>query len=658
MADKKKKVPVLKVPEDEDRELNEISAKLDGMVEEMFLGEQPLTAEEEALRDLIYDRVDIFRELNQPYHDEAKKCRQILHMDDPEQDNIRTLARNGKKTLQLQTLKSTINNVVADQMLSMPEAKMLPETADMQEQADDIQDMVHNVIYCANDYEHTHYRLCEDFYATGVYVEQTAWDPDMDYGRGNIALIRWPIEAFLWDPTAEYIQECRAVMKVSWHQLSWFRAHWPDEGRYVSSDENSHDNVGMTTGQEDQRHQNDEGRALLIEYWWREYDAKKRRYTINVAYAAGNALLDKTLDAYDHGMYPFVVDVHDYIEGSLAGEGLVHELAPMMRYINRYAAYADMNARMSSKGRMLVRRGSGIDRDALTDWQNDVIEGDQITQGDAWNWMQNQPFNSTITNLMTMFQSDLKADSGANQFTRGETTGGIVSGKAINSLIQAGGKISSMRTEQIKYFFKDVVEQIIWLMSQYYDDDRVMMITGHKGRRELKVDTKRLFGKKGKGAVNPPPYTVQIEIGSRDPQRIANQNQMFMEAYTMSAQAQQFFPLSSLLEILNLDGKDKILPVIQRNEHYQEQMQALQQQLMQMQQQMEQMQSENDNLKKSSAQMSNTLATIAARRGGAQQQELPLQKMGEAGGGPEGPNAIVDNARNMMGVPTGAALPT
>ena len=181
----------------------------------------------------------------------------------------------------------------------------------------------------------------------------------------------------------------------------------------------------------------------------------------------------------------------------------------MMRYINRYAAYADMNARMASKGRMLVQRGSGIDREALANWQNDIIEGDRITQGDAWNWMQNQPFNGTIVQLMTMMQSDLKADSGANQFTRGETTGGIVSGKAINSLIQAGGKVAAMRTEVLKYGFKNMVEQIIWLMAQFYEDDRVMMITGRQGRRELRVDHQKLFGGKKKRSVNPPPYTVQ-----------------------------------------------------------------------------------------------------------------------------------------------------
>jgi len=614
-------------------------------LEEEYLEEQPLSPEDKELLETIYDRLDIFEEKNHPYHDAAKEARRILHMDDPLQDDPEMVRKTGKKTLQMQTLKSTLNNVVADQMLSMPEAKLMPETVEAQQAADDLQDMVHYVVYCANNFEQLHYRRCEDFYGPGTAVTETAWDRDMAHGKGEIALIRWPLEAFLWDPTADNIQDCRAVMKVGWHPLSWFREHYPEEGKYVASEDGTHSDVGMTEGQNEAEHANDEKRALMIEYWWREYNAKTRRYTINVAYAAGGALLEKQKDVYMHGMYPFVIDVHDSVEGSLAGEGLVHELVPMMRYINRYMSYIDMNLRMSSKGRMLVRRSSGIDKEALTDWKVDVVEGDVIDTS-AMQWMQNQPFNSAAVQMMTMLQSDLKADSGANQFTRGETTGGIVSGKAINSLIQAGGKIASMRTEQLKYGFKQIVEQIIWLMAQFYDDDRVVMIAGRKA--PLKLDTKKVFGKNGKGAVNPPPYTVQIEVSSRDPQRIANQNQMFIEAYNMAAQAQQFFPVSALFRILNLDGKDKVLPVIEANERYQEQMQQMQQQLEQAQQQMQQMQAENQSLRKTTTDLTNSLATMGTRTAAPSSMEQS----------PDSPGAIVEASRNTLGVPTGAALPT
>ena len=627
----------------------------DNLIEE----EQNLDEADQALLDLIYERLDIFSELNGDFHKEAEECRQVLHMQDPKQDDAQTEEENGKETLQLQTLKSTINNVVADQMLSMPEAKLLPETSAQEDVADDLQDMVHYVVYCANDFEQVHYSRCEDFYGTGTAVMQQAWDQDMNHGKGEIAIIRWPLESFLWDPMAEYVQDCRAVMKVSWHPLSWFVEHWPKEGRYVGSEDGEHDNVGKTAGQLQTEHQNDEERAMLIEYWWRTYDASTRKYSINVAYAAGGALLEVHEDVYWHGMYPFVIDIHDRREGSLPGKGLVQELRSMMQYINRYAAYADMNARMSSKGRILTKRESGIDKDALTDWKVDVIEGNRIVQGDDWNWLSSPPFNRTIVDLMTMFESDLKADSGANQFTRGETTGGIVSGKAINSLIQAGGKISSMRTEQLKYGFKQMVEQILWLMAQFYDDGRVMMITGRKGKREITVDTKKMFGVKGKGAIPPPPYTVQIEISSKDPQRIANQNQMFMEAYSMAAQTPYPIRLSSLIKICNIDGKDRILPLIEADEKYGEQMQIMQQQMEQMQAQMQKLQEENDVMREAVDDTTDSMQQMAARRGG----QAPVSNGGQmkvatAGGGDQNTNAIASAARNTLGLPTGAALPT
>lgn len=91
----------------------------------------------------------------------------------------------------------------------------------------------------------------------------------------------------------------------------------------------------------------------------------------------------------------------------------------------------------------------------------------------------------------------------------------------------------------------------------------------------------------------------------------------------MAAQAQQVFPLSSLFQILNLDGKDKILPVIQANEHYQEQMMAMQQQMDQMAAQMEQTQKENENLRNTTNEMMGTISQMTAVSGAPPQQQMP-----------------------------------
>ena len=610
------------------------------MLTSASVSDQPLEPDEQRLVEEVYSRLAIFEQACRPYHEEAKIAREVLRLRDPLQDD----PGQDKPILQLQTLKSTFNNVVADQMQNMPEPRLLPETPGLAEAASDLQDAVHYVLYTVNSYTKLHRRRAEDLYGPGTAVTQIVWDEALNHGQGDVAILRWPVEAFLWDPQAENIQDARALIKVSWHPLSWYQSHYPNEAIYISADDGMYNEVGMSESQRE-RLQSDEERAMLVEYWYREYDAEKKRYSISVAYCAGGALLEHAKDVYMHGMYPFVLDVHTTVEGTPVGDGMVSELVPMMRYINRYAHYIDTNLRMSSKGRLLTREGSGINRRDMADWSKDIIEGKSIEQGRDWAWMQHQPFNGLALQQMIQMQSDLKMDSGANQFTRGETTGGVVSGKGITALIEAGGKITGLRTDTLNEGFSDIVKQVLWLMSEFYEDERMIMITGqHRKPKQVKL-SKEIFGKRRKGSIQPPPYQVQVEISHRNPARVDAMNEMFMQAYTMAAQAGQFFPLSSLFELMQVDGKDRLMPIIIANENHMQQMQQMQQQLEQTMQQMQQMQKENESLRTTASQMTNALANIGATNGGG---FIAPQKTAQVGGGGNTQSACVDQARASM----------
>lgn len=545
-----------------------------------------------------YGRLKIWREGCQEIHDRARESRKILLLQDPKQDRETKGKRQDKKTIQLQTLKSTFVNCVADQMDNMPEALMLPETRELSAVAEDMTDIVRFVM-ARNSYESLHRRRVEDCFCTGTAVTQVAWDDDMDGGDGNVAIFRWPIECFLWDPAAENIQDGRAVFKVSWHPKSWYEQHYPGVSEEMNGDEREFDGLGLADESQKVR-PGDEDRVMLVEYWYRLYDAKKRRYTINVAYLAGGVLLEKDEDVYNHGLYPFVLDVYTPIEGLPVGDGLIQECVPMMRYVNRYANYIDMNLRMSSKGRLLVDRNAGLDRDALVDWESDVIEGDRI-DASAIQWMQSQPFTGAVTQQMLQLQTDIKQDSGQNQFTRGETAGGVTAASAISALQEAGGKITRLRTNVLNQGYKGIVEQVMWLISQYYDKNRVLYVTGGKEgdyqQREIKADPKRLFGERKGEHMPPPPYSVQIQVQRRNPLRQQAQNELFMQAYSMSAQAGQYFPLSVLFDLLHVDGKERILPVLRQNEQHQRMMMELQSQVEQLTAQNQQLAAENANLK-------------------------------------------------------------
>ncbi len=530
---------------------------------------QELNTAQRALVTEAYERLALWRDACSGYHKKAKESRRILALDDPLQDAPGAAI----KTLQLHTLKSTFNGCVADQIDNMPEAVMIPERPDVAQTAEELTDVT-RWVFGHNNYEALHRKRVEDCFCTGTSVTQVAWDPDMDYGEGNIAILRWPVEAFLWDPAAENLQDARAVFKVSWHPMSWYEQHYPEQYSSIGSDEGEYSTIGVSDVSNIQA---DEERAMLMEYWYRLFDAKKRRYTINVAYLAGGALLELSEDIYQHGRYPFKMDVFSRIEGTPVGEGMIQELAPMMRYINRYAAYIDMNLRMSAKGRLLVNRNAGIDVAVLADWEKDIIEADRIDTA-ALQWLQSQPFTGMVSNQMMQLQTDLKQDSGQNQFTRGETTGGVTAFGAINALQEAGGKITRLRTFSLNDGFREICEQVMWLISQFYDEKRVLYITGMKTEqpREVVLDTKKIYGKKPSGkSLPPPPYTVQVQVQRRNPMRVQAQNDLFMQMYTMAAQAQQYFPISVLLELLQVDGKEKILPVIRQNESQAQQMQEM-----------------------------------------------------------------------------------
>lgn len=644
-------------------------------------GAQPgLTTREKDLIAEIYNRYEVFKQGCAEAHNWAKLARRIALLDDPLQDAPGTPEE--QKALQLQTLKSTLNNMVADQMDNMPEAFLRPERPELAQVAEDLTDVIRFVLD-ENDYEAVHRERVEDCFVTGTSVLQVLWDESMDGGTGNVSIIRWPIEGLLWDPMAETIQDARAVMKISWHPLSWYKGHFSEAAPYIGPDVFGTSEVGVpdawkkkTAGEEDM--------AMLIEYWYRLFDADTRTYAIHVAYAAGRALLycsekEHPKGLYKHGQYPFVLDVFTKVRGMPVGVGVVSELAPMQRYINRYYHYFDVNMRMAAKGRLLVNRNSQIDLSALSDWNTDIIQGNAIDDKSV-HWLQTQLFTGAATGVAIQLQTDMKQDSGQNQFTRGETAGGVTAASAIASLQEAGNKTTRLRTGVFQQGFKRVVEQVLWLVAQFYTRDKARMIVGaDRMPRMIAVDAERVYNgdpeaperseglramqtgglppetrrpptgkptgrqETATGGANPakpfrspvsaqgvssapkrtgpmsasadfppPPYNIQIQVQRRNPLRVQAFNEIVMKVYEVMLQNGQPFPASALFRLLEIEGKDRLLPAIDANEQFAQQMAGMNAAL-------EQATAQNQQLMEANKQLQATLrqqtAAMAGSRG-------------------------------------------
>lgn len=560
--------------------------------------EQPLSEREREILSSGYELYDLFHERNMDYKARVRVARKIALIEDTEQDAPNT--PSNERTPQLHTLRSTLVNCIADQMDNVPEAILRPERPDTQGVAEDLTDIVSRVMDI-NCYDEIHRLRVEDNFVSGTSVTQIVWDPDMARGKGDIALLNCPVESIEWDPQCEDIQDGRAIFRGTWHPRQYYKEHFPDAEKYIRGESRSE-----TDDKTDSRDES----ILLLEYWYRKYNAKTRKYCVQVAYLAGYALLysseaDNANGLYLHGMYPFVFDVYTRKLGSPVGNGMVMEFAPMQRAINRYAKYIDENARASAKMRLLVNSGAGLQESDLADWNKQIIKGDSINDN-AVRWFQSSPLSSQVNIQMNNFMDMLKQDSGQNQFNRGEGGLGVTAATAIQSLQEAGGKTTRFRTNVFKYGYGKIVEQVLWMIRQFYKKDRKLYITGRKddAMREVAVSSDMF----GPGDVMP--YAVRVQVQRRNPLRIQAENETIMNAANVLAQGNMPLDPVTLIGLLNMDGKDRVMHAIQNEQ--QGQMQQMQLQSQQMQQAYEQqaaeMQEEMNGLRQALSQQAATLA--------------------------------------------------
>lgn len=563
----------------------------------MVIDIQRLTAREREILTEGRRLFDLFREKNRPYKDEVYLARQVAEMKDPEQPNIP----------QLHTLRSTVVNCVADQMDNVSEAVITPERPDTQEKAEQLTDLV-GYVFEVNDMSKTNRERFEDHFITGTSALQYVWDPDAQFGKGEIAVILCPIESLEWDYLCNHIQSGRAVFKKSWYPRSYFEQHYPDKAKYVTSGAYSRSDVEREAPS---AVGDDDDEILLLEYWYRVFDAKARRHFIHVAYIAGDALLycsEKTnpQGIYKHGQYPFVLDVHTRVLNKSHGRGMVIEMLPLQRAVNRYAQYVDENARINTKQRILYDEQSGINEDDLRDLDKQLVKGESIGENHV-RWFPELRLPSSVQGQMFSFIDMMKQDSGQSQFNRGEYGGGITAMGAIQSLIETGSKTSRFRTEVFKQGLKEGVEQILWLIKQFYKKDRVISIVGDNGAyREVNIEG--MFDSK-----DIMPYAVRIQIQRQNPMRVQAENNLIMQLFNAAAQQDQSLDVELMVRLLQVDGKDRFLAAIREVKAQQEQ--SAQMQLEGMAQENQAMGEQLSALKSMMAQQAASLSDTQAEAG-------------------------------------------
>lgn len=516
---------------------------------------QPISMTERALVARIYALFDCFYDQLSEEHEQMRRARMLRARRPDEQSRT---APTGN------TLGSCVDNMIADQMDNLPEAVMLPEREETARSAEEMDDVVSFVLYRAG-WTGKYQTLMEDAIVTGTGVAQVFWDEDMEDGEGMVNVLAWHPEDFYPDPMYEDMQDGRGCFKATRTSVAWVEQHYPQAKGYVTGDEYAKEET------DDRQAPEGDTRVTLLEFWYKQYDAATKRTHVHMAQVAGRALLFSTETGYGaertypeglyaHGEYPFVLYKYRDAWRKPFGTGLIHDYYDTQTAIDRYAKYIDDNARESSVQRHFIRRGSGVNPDDVADMRKTIIEWEGNDIREVMQTVQAEPINGQVYEMMRYLADTMKQDCGQNQFTRGEGGLNVTAGTAIHYLQEAGGKITRWHSERFKDAFRKMVEQILWVLSEYMEPGRKMRIIGgwnsSGGMRERIIE---LVAPDRRGGVLPrPAYTVRVQVQRGNPNQIQTDNEFLMQAVKICADAGTPLPPETVIRLMegyrNKDG--------------------------------------------------------------------------------------------------------
>lgn len=589
----------------------------------LIAGEQPLGEREKELVRRAYSLYDKFRGDLRDDHEEMRRARLMRQL---RQDERSWTAPSSN------TLNSCADNVIADQIDNMPEAKMYPERQETAQSADEMSDIVSFVLYQAG-WPGKYQQLMEDAVVVGTGIAQVTWNDDAMNGEGLPDVTVWHPEDFFPDPQYENLQDGRGCFKATRTTVAWVEEHYPDARGYVKADdiresEATYSALYAPDGDRD---------TTLLEFWYKRYDADKHRNRVHMALMAGKALLYSTeLDfgtsrkgefkdgVYAHGEYPFVMYKYRSVWRKSFGTGLFHDYRSQQEAIDRYQKYIDDNARQSSRQRLFIRKGSGINPDEVADMTREIVEWEGNDIREVMQTVQANPLNGQVYQMMQYLTDTMKQDSGQNQFARGEGGLGVTAASAIEALQSAGGKITRWHTEGFKDAFREMIEQLLWVLSEYMEPGRKLMIVGgwdSTGNMQERLIELLAAGKEG-DALPKPAYTVRVQVQRANPGWIQEENNFILQMAQICGQYGQPMPPEVVVSLLNgYPNKGAVLRAVQASSQIAQQISALQAQNEQLTQQLQAQQQANTQILKGLQTPGGAAATQEINYGALEQDE-------------------------------------
>lgn len=493
-------------------------------------------------------------------------------------------------------LLNSIMNKHADAMDNYPMCTVLPR----EENDKDVARMMTSILPMTLErcnYEETYdrtwwYKLKSGIAATGVF-----WTPSLENGVGDIEIRKVDVLKLFADMSVNNIQESDHLYCVDVLTMEQLKARWGDK---VKDYTGGNDVTVLEFHHDDTREQDD--RVMVVDWYYKKQNSNGKnvvhlcKYVGDIVlYATENPPEDGAPDLrergwYDHGMYPFVVDVLFPVEGSWMGFGYVDVMRDPQMYIDKLDSMILRNAQQCGKKRYFMSTDSGVNKEQFRDWTEDIVDVEGGISEANIKEIDVSPLDENVYETRQNKIEELKETSGNRDFSQGGTTSGVTAASAIAALQEAGSKLSRDMNKAGYRAFRQICEMCVELYRQFYDQPRSFRTTGEHGEMAFvqfdnsRIKPMKLADEFGQVAYRKAVFDLSIKSMRNSPFSRVSQNELAKELYGMGIFNPEMADQAlMLLDLMDFEGIEQLKEKISERGTVFEQMQ---QQIMMLSQQL------------------------------------------------------------------------
>jgi hypothetical protein len=316
----------------------------------------------------------------------------------------------------------------------------------------------------------------------GTSILKTIWDPDAFDGMGEVTYkVVHPMN-FYPDPRAYSVAEMDFCFMVVKKPLEFFLRRWPEKGKLVSPDDDATTDTERVQGSD---RISTEQVATLKEYWFRDEEGH-----VCCMYFAGEIVLQVIggeLDAdkkgepvYRHNKFPFSRFCDYELDKHFWGVGEVELVMLLNRLINSFEAQIIDNTRLMANTEWVVNKlMSGLrEEDA---WMFDSKPGNVIfSHNGGVDKVPGMPVPAHIPRHIEFLVSAMEQILGIHDVAQGKRPVGVRAASGIIALQEAANIRIRQKAKSLEDALEDAAEQATHLMLEYYDEPRMVRVTGFK----------------------------------------------------------------------------------------------------------------------------------------------------------------------------------